>query len=507
MTDPLTNPLWKPTDLGFPIPNSPHAASVCLPTWDDNIQYEEGNPRVLNAMQTGYPRFVFHPFCEQLFDECRQQFADDQEDCLVFPSAQSAQQFQHFLKEQTLEEQSPEEQKTTARIEPFCDEKLFAAIFPKSARNTAKLAWQHYGNGISSRQAESHFNEKNSTQSSLANHECPKQTLKNRIAELTNANPDDVYLFPNGMNAIATVHNAMRQIFPERHSAQFGFPYVDTLKLLEKIGPGAQFFPHGNRNDLAELTQQIQAEPFAGVYAEFPSNPLLISPNIVQLANICHQHNSPLIVDETIAGFANVNLLPTVDVLCTSLTKFFSGEGDVTAGSVVLNANGPFYTEIKAAMQTEFDDIFWIDDAVVLEKNSRDYTTRIAKINETAAQIADFFAGRNEVETVAYPKYTTQENYDQFRKPTGGYSGLISLQLKDAPNTAPQFYDALRLCKGPNLGTNFTLVCPYTILAHYNELDFVETCGVSRWLIRISIGLEETDDLIARFTNAFEHNT
>ena len=49
---------------------------------------------------------------------------------------------------------------------------------------------------------------------------------------------------------------------------------------------------------------------------------------------------------------------------------------------------------------------------------------------------------------------------------------------------------------------NYTLACPFTILAHYNELDFAESCGVSRWLIRVSVGLEPADELIDRFREA-----
>jgi cystathionine gamma-synthase len=63
-------------------------------------------------------------------------------------------------------------------------------------------------------------------------------------------------------------------------------------------------------------------------------------------------------------------------------------------------------------------------------------------------------------------------------------------------------YDALRVTKGPSLGTDFTLACPYTLLAHYDELPWVESLGVSRWLLRVSTGLEPTSDLLARFEEA-----
>ena len=80
----------------------------------------------------------------------------------------------------------------------------------------------------------------------------------------------------------------------------------------------------------------------------------------------------------------------------------------------------------------------------------------------------------------------------------------MSILLSNAPETAPRFYDALRINKGPSLGTNYTLCCPYTILAHYTELDWAESLGVSRWLIRISVGLDDADDLCARFAEAFD---
>jgi cystathionine gamma-synthase len=78
------------------------------------------------------------------------------------------------------------------------------------------------------------------------------------------------------------------------------------------------------------------------------------------------------------------------------------------------------------------------------------------------------------------------------------------VQLKNAAKTAPAFFDALKISKGPNLGTNFSLCCPYTILAHHDELDFVEHCGISRYLVRVSVGLEDPHWLIARFHEALD---
>ena len=60
-------PAWQEQDLGLPLPDSPHACSVCLPTWESILGYEEGREKVLKRMRTGYPRFFKHPVVERLF--------------------------------------------------------------------------------------------------------------------------------------------------------------------------------------------------------------------------------------------------------------------------------------------------------------------------------------------------------------------------------------------------------------------------------------------------------
>ncbi|HCI91368.1 MAG TPA: hypothetical protein DHV60_02290, partial [Verrucomicrobiales bacterium] len=83
------------------------------------------------------------------------------------------------------------------------------------------------------------------------------------------------------------------------------------------------------------------------------------------------------------------------------------------------------------------------------------------------------------------------------------YGGLISFVLKNRKKT-PRFYDALRISKGPSLGTEFSLACPYTMLAHYDEMEWVEGCGLDKYLIRISIGIEDTNDLLSRMSEALK---
>lgn len=80
----------------------------------------------------------------------------------------------------------------------------------------------------------------------------------------------------------------------------------------------------------------------------------------------------------------------------------------------------------------------------------------------------------------------------------GGWGAVITFLPKNAEAQSPRIYDRMAFCKGPSLGTVFTLADPFTLLAHFGELDWAESCGVSRHLIRLSTGLEDPEDLWQR---------
>lgn len=108
------------------------------------------------------------------------------------------------------------------------------------------------------------------------------------------------------------------------------------------------------------------------------------------------------------------------------------------------------------------------------------------------------------VKQVFYPKYSpTRPFYDHCRCPNGGYGGLLSVTFFTIED-AIEFFDTLDVAKGPSLGTNFTLASPYTLLAHYGELEWARGYGVEENLVRISVGLEETAELVGVVRKALE---
>ena len=181
----------------------------------------------------------------------------------------------------------------------------------------------------------------------------------------------------------------------------------------------------------------------------------------------------------------------------------FPGGGAAGAAVPRSTPKRPAAEHLPRRFRAEYEDTTWGDNLVLLDHYSQDFPERMAKINRTAERITDWLAARPDVATVYYPKHQQRELYDAFKRPDGGYSGLFSVLLRNAATRTEPFYNALQICKGPNLGTTFSLCCPFTLLAHYDELEWAERCGVSRYLLRFSIGLEEPDDLIARLEHAF----
>ena len=168
-------------------------------------------------------------------------------------------------------------------------------------------------------------------------------------------------------------------------------------------------------------------------------------------------------------------------------------------------------------MDDKFEDSYFDEDAIYMERNSRDFKQRIRLIDSNAEAICDFLRQRSlaggasspAIKEVFYPKYITPENYNHCRikdhssvdgKPVGGggYGGLFSLTFTSLAASLA-FFDALPCYKGPSLGTNFTLACPYTILAHFAELEWAAEFGVEEGLVRISVGTEDTNVLLGFF--------
>lgn len=326
-----------------------------------------------------------------------------------------------------------------------------------------------------------------------------------KVRKVADFSEDDVYLYPCGMSSIFNAHRNALAIKSPLKSIVYGFPYIDTLKIVEKFGPGSRFYGFGSSEELDDLEQRLEGgERFLALFTEFPGNPLLRSPNLERIRNLADKYDFFVIVDETIGNFLNVNVLPYADVVVSSLTKVFSGDSNVMGGGLILNPKSKRYDVLKRRWNEDYEDLHWAEDSIFLERNSRDFVSRIERINANAEAICDVLLAHPRVKQVNYPKHSsTREFYEKCRNPHGGYGGLLSATFYSKQD-AVAFFDNLDTVKGPSLGTNFTLSSPYVILAHYGELDWCASWGVEADLIRFSVGLEETSKLKETFRRALE---
>ncbi|KAH8718043.1 Cystathionine gamma-synthase [Beauveria bassiana] len=597
-------------------PDTAHAVSVSLPTWESNIGYEEGASWVVSRMTTGYPRyacsrikwgqvltlatrrFFVHRSITELSHAIVSAYGREDQQAMLFSTPQAVERCLDFMRKRALEALAIQFQSISFELNLSEDTSpvlsglastIAAALFPADAFGLAKQYWQHTGDGVSSRRAEffhdllragimvpsssknaireitlkssrgpKRYQRTNSVDETAApNSEAvfatsndtkessrfleerfgrnldlslakrAKSAIRRRIAgslvsendlvegavlklplrslRTRNLSESDIYLFPTGMNAIFNAHRALMAARGRLQSVSFGFPYVDTLKILEKFGPGCIFYGHGSSSDLNELEKRLEkGERLLALFCEFPGNPLLASPDLQRIRRLADIFDFAVVVDETIGTFANVNVLQSADIVVSSLTKIFSGDSNVMGGSAVLNPSSKYYRLLKSAMDTVVEDNYWPEDIIFMERNSRDFLNRVERVNANAEAICDILRGHSLVKDLFYPKFNpSRDLYERFRLPHGGYGGLLSVVFHHQVS-AQAFYDAMDIAKGPSLGTNFTLCSPYALLAHYNELPWAAQFGVDPDLVRVSVGLEDKDILSETFCRALQ---
>ncbi len=496
--DYLTDPAWRPEDLGLALPDSPHAVSVAMPLWEHVVAYEEEDPAVIERLECGYPRFFCHPSVRRLFAVAEQRFADSRagrggERCLVFPSMEVVERAEAFVRGRGFEA-------AAIRCHEFGWGGLGVLALPAGALAAGLEFWRYAGAIVSSRQADAALS---GEEERLRQGVEAAGVVRERLAGLSDTNPGDVFLFSTGMEATFTAHRLLREFRPDGKSLQLEFPYVDVLKVQTHFGAGERFVPVVRESDWAAISNWAAAGDLSGVFCELASNPLMRSVDLQRLRTVLEGVDTPLVIDDTVATVVNADVFQFADLVTTSLTKYFAGTGDVMAGAVIVNPDSPHAGFFRSRL-ARWGDSLWPGDAAMLEQASRDFAGRMDTVNRNGLALYELLRDHPRVERVYYPVGETPDFYEQIRRPRGGFGGLLSIELKDAPVRAPRFYDHLRVCKGPSFGTRFTLACPYTLLAHYHDLDWAESCGVSRWLVRVGVGLEDGGDLVRRFEPALE---
>ncbi|KAF3481893.1 uncharacterized protein GIQ15_04652 [Arthroderma uncinatum] len=520
-----------------------YTLSVSLPTWDEIVRYMKGDENIHGTLQSDYPRFYQHAIVSKLNDAVLARVkAPSSMRCVIFPSKDGLKRCSQYLRKNTDIEYPIQEvefclpqnvSEENARWGQF-----FAVLFPEKSKQHAEEFWGFLGDGISSRHADFclerfPFMSSVSVDSSLQTaatyddigklpdvpwDHCDSKTkekIRKLIAKWATSekpgqepvDPQDVFLYPKGMCAIGTL---TRSLVPASSASSeavvFGWPYGSTPKCIKGSGyERFTFYDQGTSEELDLLEASLKSGHLIScLFCEVPSNPLCATPDLQRIRRLADQYNFVVACDETIGTFINVDVMPYVDVVVTSLTKIFSGACNVMGGSLILNTQSSFYGQLQAKLGSIYEDLIYPLEAQVLLRNCIDFPARVQKASRSGMAVANFLKSHGSISKVNYPTMVdTTPLYEQYRRPNGGYGSLISIVFRN-PESAVRFYDAIDLCKGPSFGANFTLVLPYSQLAHAYELDWAESKGMAKHIVRISVGLEEERSLIMKFDQALK---
>lgn len=476
--------------------NNIHAVSVSMPFLQDVIDYEEQTPQILEKIKSAYPRFVMHPYLKLLSIYIKEKYKINDAYEVVLLSSQKAVEVvsnKYFIHNK-IDINEP-----------------FGVILVQNGTTQIKKVLkfiQHVGYNLSSRLAEDYLFEvgilKQKHQEELEDKTLAKEILISNLAIAYNQPTKNISLTPSGMNAVYCALRGLKTIQNKNGKnklIQLGWLYLDTMNIVEHYFEENKIFYNINDLDLLENYLKIHGNTISAIVTEIPTNPLLQTVDLPRLKNLCLKYNIVLVVDATFATPFNLDLKPYADIYVESLTKFACGNADVLMGAIILNEN----SKISMISQEFFKhaDEPYIKDIQRLAYEIKEYENRIKTISENTKALVEYFQKASFIDEIFYclsSKYAS--NYKKLMIDENSLTGIISVTFK---KDFKEVYDKLNFAKGPSLGTEFTLLMPYTYLAHYDLVtsksgnEFLKQIGLPINLLRISVGIENIEDIIKEF--------
>jgi methionine-gamma-lyase len=254
---------------------------------------------------------------------------------------------------------------------------------------------------------------------------------------------------------------------------------------------------------LEELEPLIKPNPKV-IYVETPANPTMVLVDLAEVAKIAHRHGAKVFVDNTFATPYNTNPLDLgVDVVIHSLTKYIGGHGDLLGGAVISN-DTEFLRQCRLGTLMHFGAVMAPFTAFLVCRGMKTLGVRMRQHNENALKIARWLEADPRIETVRYPFLESNPQYDIAKKQMRGGGGMISFDVKGGLEAGKKFINSLKLCTlAVSLGDTETLVEQAAAMTHTMiPKEVREAAGITDGMIRMSVGLEDPDDIIADLDQA-----
>ncbi|MCH5585785.1 cystathionine gamma-synthase family protein [Shimazuella sp. AN120528] len=309
--------------------------------------------------------------------------------------------------------------------------------------------------------------------------------------------------FSSGMGAISsTLYSFLR---PNDRVVSVKDTYGATNKIFTEFLPRIHVdVVLCNTNDQDQIEREIR-KGCKILYLETPTNPTLRILDIERLAKAAKTVGAIVVVDNTFATPINQNpLFLGADIVLHSATKFLSGHADalggVACGSKELMEEVYHYREINGATMDPMS-------AYLILRGMKTLKLRIQQQAKSALEIARFLQEQELVASVYYPGLDTHHNHQIAKQQMKGFGGIVSFDLKGEMDAVRLLLPKLQYAnRAGNLGAVETIYGPARTTSHVEcTLEERQELGISEGLVRISVGIEDTEDLIADLKQAFKY--
>ena len=327
--------------------------------------------------------------------------------------------------------------------------------------------------------------------------------LENKIAALEEG--EAAVATSSGMGAISstlwTVLKAGDHIVTDK--TLYGCTFALMCHGLTRFGIDVTFVDTSNLDEV----KNAMKENTRVVYLETPANPNLKIVDIEALAKIAHTNpNTLVIVDNTFATpYMQKPLTLGADVVVHSVTKYINGHGDVIAGLVITNK--ALADQIRfVGLKDMTGAVLGPQDAYYIIRGMKTFEIRMERHCKNARKVVEFLNNHPKIEKVYYPGLETHPGYEIAKKQMKDFGAMISFELKGGFEAGKTLLNNLKLCSlAVSLGDTETLIQHPASMTHspYTKEER-EAAGITDGLVRLSVGLENVEDIIADLEHGLE---
>lgn len=307
----------------------------------------------------------------------------------------------------------------------------------------------------------------------------------------------------SGMGAINTVFVTLLQNGDHIVCSKSVYgPTVTLLRdLISKFGVEVTFVD----TDITSEVEKAIKPNTKVVYIETPGNPTLAVSDLEAISKIAHANNALLVVDNTFMSPALQRPFEFgADVIVHSMTKFLNGHADVVAGIVIVKDQEMYLKTRKVLNQ--IGGVIDPFNSFLVHRGVKTLALRMERHNENAMKIAEYLEKHSKVKWVRYPGLKSHPNYEVCQKQHDGPGGMISFELNGGYSAGEKVMNAVKFCQlAVSLGGVETLIQHPASMTHASMgKEARETAGITDGLVRLSVGIEHVDDIIADIEKALE---